>query len=1471
MGAINGDGTIILKNGNTSYLNLENNILGSDWSNFEGTLVLEASDNNAVLRAAFVENIGASALNSPTVDVRNGAQYWDKAPAGTITNDWKLAGSGEDGFGAIRIQNGTTYSGDISIDNTTGATIGGPNGSATLSGTISGGVLSLGSTNKSNSWSTSTTLSGTNTHASTTVLQGTVIAQSDSALGGGLTLSYDTSFAELETAVTLGFLNGTNATSKVTMGAGSGITLTGTDTSSFAGILEGTGALTLNGTGLVTLSGNNTFTGDITLNSGSSLTASSATALGNAANSVAVKDGATLNLSGNAFTNAVKVDPYGTLSGFGNYNGDLEIVGAAGQTTTINGSLKANSLSLGVDAKATVSGNVTIVNGGEVFLNAANESSTTAMVTATGTISMGGTFLVAFDTSDYYDGETLTYNIAKSASGKVNNHGGLEFVMNMDPAYNRFFELDSNYLTRFMNTGDLILNINRLVVKGALIPVAEGPDPYQSQGQIYYLGAKDPAVTFTGTYDRAANDPHYRLTNGKGILTFDSATQLTDKDSSTPSALIINDYTDESVSNARGVVMLAKDNTYTGGTDVFNVHLTSDPNGTTGEIKTFGTGEISMLGNNAILDLEGNDADSYSYQNDIRLTDGATLTQSGGANELNGNITIGTGAASTLSNTGGEVLAMNGNLSGRDLILQGGGSGYVLNNTVANQADRTLNSLTLKNNAVFDLDNGANLTVGTLNIESGDIYVNTDTEFTISGGEANGAGNIIMNGGTLHVTRNLNLNGAGEVNLVFRPEPYTRALTPGSTLDVTSGNTLTVTDAVSTVDASFTKIGEGNLIFTGDSSGFLGTAKVVEGSMDILMTTVFDFGGSLEVGGGTSTATLFLANGVTIKGDLTIHTNGVVNTSNNLVVEGDLVIDQNVDYISKAKAQYQGDVIVGQNSSLLLSEGTLLGYDGSAVTLSSGSSIHFGTGKGSQFTGVLREPLTFVANSSYEGFLNVYDNEIVFEAGSIYKVSGSMKYKEAGSVTGALQSKNTVTLNRDMVFEMNNFTENNLERYANGFTLISTSGNNGELVFEDGSLLVENGDYSFMLADSAYEWLQFALVGGINGKTLDLNVFTSAKYENIAETTNEEALVPLANNLANNFGNYDGELKSLGANLALATGNSKQMLNNLALSTSSAMAAYQVQMSNLRRHAFDVLNRATQESTGAERLSYEQHVNTIWANAIGGTYKLDSDSNALGNTTNVWGGTLGYSRAVSENMSVGLAFTYTGSDTDLNDGFGTASSDAYYIDAFARYHKNNWNVIGAVTGGFTSNDIERNMRVGDYASKTKGSADGSQIYAMLQAGYEFSLSKDDQTLLEPFALIAAGYSSIDGFTESGAGNAGLIVDSQSQGLCTIGAGLRVVHNFFTNTNELNKGRFEARAMVLQDVTDTDVNVDASFIGASDYRFSQKGMNSGKTAFVIGAGVVVPIADQTSIFADVDGEFRSSETGVRANVGIKFSF
>lgn len=404
-----------------------------------GTLILSNASNSysngtTLSSGMLVIGGGSGVLGTGTLTVSGGLISASSSTDRAIGNNVVIGGNfGLGGYGTGNL----TFGGPVDLGGAVRTLTLNAN-SHLITGNISNGGLVLESSTNSRKL----TLSGSNTYAlGTTVNGGTLLVNNPSALGSGSApVTVNGGVLDLNgNSVTVGNLSGTGGT--ITTGSTAALTTLTVNSSSagaFSGSITDTGtgavALVKGGSGLLTLSGNS-YSGGTTLNAGS-LGLKSASALGTGL--VTINGGAigsitstrtiTNNLQINADFTAGVNDQSTIINGLVNLGGGVRSITLV-NTLTLGGSVSNGGLTIESDSptrKLTLSGSNnyalgTTVNGGTLVLGNANALGTGALaITNGGSLDLNG-YSASLTVLSGTGGITTGSNAATTATLTVNN------------------------------------------------------------------------------------------------------------------------------------------------------------------------------------------------------------------------------------------------------------------------------------------------------------------------------------------------------------------------------------------------------------------------------------------------------------------------------------------------------------------------------------------------------------------------------------------------------------------------------------------------------------------------------------------------------------------------------------------------------------------------------------------------------------------------------------------------------------------------------------------------------------------------------------------------------------------------------------------------------------------------------------------------------------------------------------------
>ena len=279
----------------------------------------------------------------------------------------------------------------------------------------------------------------------------------------------------------------------------------------------------------------------------------------------------------------------------------------------------------------------------------------------------------------------------------------------------------------------------------------------------------------------------------------------------------------------------------------------------------------------------------------------------------------------------------------------------------------------------------------------------------------------------------------------------------------------------------------------------------------------------------------------------------------------------------------------------------------------------------------------------------------------------------------------------------------------------------------------------------------------------------------------------------------------------------------------------------------------------------------MWMEGTGSYAKLDTRGDESGYQLTTWGGTVGVDADLSDRLTVGAAFTagygdLTASAADSADG----RLDSYYASLFGRYQNKRWAHTLILTGGWNDAKLNRTVNYGEGSYGTQGSTSGWGLGAMYELTYDIYLDENRSSVLQPLFNASVVTTRMDGYEETGAGNAGLNVGRQDWTTGTLALGGRwmglVGSNIFGR-----ESLAEIRVNAAQDLGDRRGETNVSLLGNPGFAQSVRGAKTGTTALQLGAGLSVPVGTKGTIYVNGNADIRDGSSSVNGSVGYRYDF
>lgn len=236
-----------------------------------------------------------------------------------------------------------------------------------------------------------------------------------------------------------------------------------------------------------------------------------------------------------------------------------------------------------------------------------------------------------------------------------------------------------------------------------------------------------------------------------------------------------------------------------------------------------------------------------------------------------------------------------------------------------------------------------------------------------------------------------------------------------------------------------------------------------------------------------------------------------------------------------------------------------------------------------------------------------------------------------------------------------------------------------------------------------------------------------------------------------------------------------------------------------------------------------------WGKGFGSLGRQDDANDMNGYRTKVVGMMLGYDIPLNNDTRVGLGGGWANSYIDGNHSDNKTTVSSYQATAYLNYAPRAWFVQGALTAGIDKYDGTRHIEIPGLSRTASSDFTGQQYTGLVTVGKHFNLN---QVTVTPMASLQASHIHVGSYTESGAGDVNLRVDSQDYNFVQSTLGVKAERVIQSGKSTYSP---EVHAKWLHDFNSTTMEQDAAFTGAGTM-FKVQGIRQDRELYNVGAGV-----------------------------------
>lgn len=240
-----------------------------------------------------------------------------------------------------------------------------------------------------------------------------------------------------------------------------------------------------------------------------------------------------------------------------------------------------------------------------------------------------------------------------------------------------------------------------------------------------------------------------------------------------------------------------------------------------------------------------------------------------------------------------------------------------------------------------------------------------------------------------------------------------------------------------------------------------------------------------------------------------------------------------------------------------------------------------------------------------------------------------------------------------------------------------------------------------------------------------------------------------------------------------------------------------------------------------------------WLKGTGYFGEQDAETAFGGYDSTILGSMIGYDAPLGADTRAGLGVGYARSAVDSKASDSSTDADTYQATAYLGHESGPWFINGSASFGWNEYSGSRHIAFAGIDRTAEAEYDGKDYTAFASTGYHFPMQ---EFTITPLASLQYTYMDLDGYTETGAGDINLRVNSRDYDFLESGLGVKVERGFVYGEGTTIVPDLHAKW--LHELNKPSLQNTAAFNVAGGAEFTTPELQTPDNTYNVGAGLTL---------------------------------